>query len=46
MLLRPGFTTLFLLEALLRAITLGRSEIFSALQGTVGPIFVRNPGFM
>ncbi|WJX83974.1 hypothetical protein P8452_66591 [Trifolium repens] len=29
--------------ALLRAITLGRSEIFSALQGTVGPIFVRNP---
>ncbi|KAK2363452.1 hypothetical protein QL285_088437 [Trifolium repens] len=43
MLLRPGFTTLFLLEALLRAITLGRSEIFSALQGTVGPIFVRNP---
>jgi len=35
-----------LLEALLLDVTLGRSEVFSALQGTDGPIFVWNPGFM
>jgi hypothetical protein len=35
---------LFLLETLWHAIALGRSEIFSELQRTVGPVFIWHPG--